>query len=145
MITVRRATKEDLPAIRELRSKYTKGMADLTPAHFNKKDIALQARDDNGKLVGFTWIGLMAGSTLGYSDHTIVDPAYLKQGVTKLLFSEVTKIAKQRGCKQCFAITRRDEFHNSIVFGADKLSKAADLGMYAAIEPYTFISLVTKE
>jgi N-acetylglutamate synthase-like GNAT family acetyltransferase len=133
MITISKAKKEDLTAIRHLASKYN--FKCLIPDYIiNKKDLALQARDDTGALVGFVWVGLMCGGKLGYVDKVMVDPEYSgKREVLPSLYKELFKLAKSVGIVDVYGIIRHDQYH-------DRSAKAAlTMAWGADSAPYTYV------
>lgn len=133
MITISRAKRDDLGAIQHLASKY-KNMMVITPELFNNTDIALQARDDQGALVGFLWCGLVAKSTLGIVDKVYVDPAAKGQHIQQRLYTELLKLAHTRGVKQLVGMIRQgNEFHDRSLIGAFK-----GLALKVDSTPYTF-------
>lgn len=133
MISISKATKADLAAVLHLSQLYGFKMP-IDETLFNPTDIALQARDESGALVGFVWMGLMAKGTLGYVDKVMVDPAYSgKKVVLPALYKELFTIALRRKVKQAFGIIRHDQFH-------DKAAKAAlNMAWGADAVPYTYV------
>lgn len=123
---ISRATKQDLPAIQELMKLYSDKEIEVTEHHLNKKDIALQVRDDSGKLVAFAWAGLMAANTLVYIDKVVCDPNHAKQGVIKKLYLELFRLAVKRGAKEGFGIIRQDKYHDAACINALKMAFGAD-------------------
>lgn len=91
---VRRANKNDLPAISAICKQY--GGMDLPPYYINKRDIAVVALD-GPKIVGFIWCGLMCQNKLGYIDWFLADPAYSHKGVGAALGKEMTRVADKLG------------------------------------------------
>lgn len=128
---IKKAIKSDLPAIKHLMATY--GKMEVDASLLNSRDIALQARLDSGELVGFTWIGVMANGTLGYSDKTTVDPAYAHQGVAAALLKEALKQCHSRGVKQVIGMVRQDEFHDKCLMGALRV------GSHIGDLPYTLV------
>lgn len=132
MITVKRATKKDLPAIRFLMQKYGNKML-VCEWHINNKDIALQARHDDGTLVGFVFGGLMANNKVCYVDKIAIDPEYRKQGIANKLYQELFKVALNRGVVQAFGVIKQDEYHDASCVNALKMAFGADN------KPYTYV------
>lgn len=128
MISVSKATREDLPAIHHLSAIYGHKLQ-VEDYHLNGNDIALQARADSGELAGFVWAGLMAKNKVAYIDKVMVNPEYSSQGVLPMLYKELFKIGINRGVKQVFGIIRQDRYHDKaakaalhMAFGGDALS-----------------------
>jgi N-acetylglutamate synthase-like GNAT family acetyltransferase len=129
---ISRATKQDLPAIQYLMQVYGNKMI-VTEDHLNRKDIALQARADDGALVGFVWGGLMVNNTVMYIDKLAVAPEYAKQGVALKLHKELLKLGLKLGVKQGFGVIRRDEYHDKSCMSALKMAFGAEE------LPYTYV------
>lgn len=132
MITVKRARKEDFNAIHALLGQY--GKMSITPEHLQGRDIALQARDAEGKVVGFVWAGLMANDTVAYVDKVSVAPECAKKQVSQALYKRLFEIALKRGVRQAFGIIRHDAYHDRAAMNALKMAFGADK------EPYTYVS-----
>lgn len=132
MLLISRARKQDLPAIHELMRLYGSKMQ-VGSEHLNNRDIALQARNANGELVGFVWAGLMAQNTLAYIDKVAIRPDYAKQGVSQLLYHELFKLGARRGVKEVFGIIRQDQYHDKAAVNALKMAFGADS------LPYTYV------
>lgn len=132
MISISRATKSDLSAIRHLSAIYGEKMS-IDECLFNSRDIALQARLDNGYLAGFVWAGLMANGKIAYVDKVMVHPEMSDMGVLPALYKELFAAALRRGVKQAFGFIRHDLYH-------DKSAKAAlHMAWGADSLPYTMV------
>ncbi len=82
----------------------------ITRDYFNNRDIALQARDEHGKLAGFIWCGPLANGTIGFIDFLCVHPDFEDKGVAKMLFYNLFQVGKKRGLKSLFGAIRIDKF-----------------------------------
>ncbi len=122
---ISKATKHDLPAIRALNSLYGNKMV-VSPSLFNKRDVALQARDEQGNLVAFMWAGLMANGTIAYIDKVICSPEHAGRGVVRALYLEALKIGAKRGVKEAFGIIRQDQYHDKAAANALKTAFGSD-------------------
>jgi len=132
MISVSRASREDLPAIRHLSAIYGHKLT-VEDYHLNGNDIALQARADNGEMAGFVWAGLMARNKIAYIDKVMVNPEYTSKGVLPLLYKELFRLGIARGVKTVFGIIRQDKYH-------DKAAKAAlHMAFGGDSLPYTYV------
>lgn len=132
MVVVTSCCATDLPAIDHLMNQY--GKMSVSPEHINRRDIALQARTDNGALVGFIWMGVMAKGTFGYVDKFTVDPAYAGQGVGRLLANRLLSECQTRGVRTVHGFIRQDEYHDKSGVNALKMAMGADP------LPYTFVT-----
>lgn len=119
------ATKQDIPAIQYLLASYGSKLV-LDPACINKRDIALQARDESGKLVGFLWVGLMAKNTLGYMDKFCVDKDSSRKGVGKSLALAMKDQLVKRRVKTVFGIIRQDQYHDQSAMNALRMAIGGD-------------------
>ncbi len=132
MIKVSRATKSDIGAIRHLSAKYGHKLL-IEECLFNNKDIALQARDEEGMLLGFVWGGLMANNQICYVDKVMVDPEHSNKGVLPALYKELFKIALKKNVRKAFGMIRHDQYH-------DRSAKAAlHMAWGADSLPYTLV------
>jgi N-acetylglutamate synthase-like GNAT family acetyltransferase len=129
---IHKASKQDLPAIRMLMQSYGKMV--VGPEHVNQRDIALCARDDEGRLVGFLYMGLMAQNKVGYLDKFCVDRGLAGKGVGSALAMACFEAAKKRGVREVFGVIRQDEFHEKSAMNALKMAFGAHK------EPYTYVS-----
>lgn len=125
MIRVSKANKEDLNAIRHLSAIYGHKMV-IEDYLINKRDIALQARHEDGSLVGFVWCGLMGSNKIGYVDKVMVHPEYSDQGVLAALYTELFKVGLKLGVRQAFGIIRHDQYHDKSAKGALHMAWGAD-------------------
>lgn len=134
MIQVRRAGRQDLAAINELMKAYAK-TADMAVAehHINSRDVALVAREPEGSVVGFLWMGLMACNRIAYLDKFVVHPDYARQGVGKLMALRMYDIGRNLGVKDVFGVIRRDEHHDKSALNALKVAFSAHS------DPYTYV------
>lgn len=126
------ATKQDIPAIQYLLASYGSKLS-LDPALINNKDIALQARDESGKLIGFLWVGLMAKNTLGYMDKFCVDKDYSKKGVGKALALALKDRLVKRRVKTVFGIIRQDQYHDKSAMNALRMAVGGDQISYTYV------------
>jgi N-acetylglutamate synthase-like GNAT family acetyltransferase len=118
VIRISKATREDLPAIRHLSSKYGHKLV-VEDHHLNNRDLALQARNEEGKLVGFVWAGLMANSKIAYVDKVMVDPEYSgKRLVLPSLYKKLLELAIKRGVRDMFGFIRQDQYHDRSAIAA---------------------------
>lgn len=117
--------------INELQKAY--GLRSIEPLSINHRDISLVALDVQGRVVGFIWMGLMAGNTRGYIDHFVVLPDYAKQGVGFQLGKALYDRAFKRGVREVFGVIRHNEFHDKSAMNALKF------GLVAHSEPYTYV------
>ena len=117
---IKRATRQDLPAVLALSKRYPDKLFAIKDYLFNSRDIALQARTDTGELVGFIWGGLMAGNRLMYIDMALVDPEYVSLGVFQALAEALELQAQKRGVKSCFAVTLHDAHYPAVCKAALK-------------------------
>lgn len=132
MISVSRATKQDLGAIRHLSAKYGHKLL-IEECLFNSRDIAIQARSEEGVLVGFVWGGLMGSNQICYVDKVMVDPEFRGMGVLPGLYKELFRVALRRGVKKAFGVIRQDQFHDKSAKGAMHMAWGADSF------PYTYV------
>lgn len=133
MVSIKRASRSDLPAIVHLMQQ--SGKMIIEPCHLNNRDIALQARADDGSLVGFLWCGLMCGGKYGYIDKFAVDKEYQGTGLGQLLSLSMLKEISKRGVRRVIGCIKTDEHHEPCAMNALKVAMAADK------EPYTFIHM----
>ena len=98
----------------------------ITESHLNKKDVALQARNNNGELVAFMWAGIMANGTMAYIDKVVCHPDYAGTGIVRALYAEALRIGKQRGVKEAFGIIRQDEHYIKAAANALKTAFGSD-------------------
>jgi len=117
---ISRATKSDIPAIEHLLAPSGKFL--FSKRAINKVDLAYQVRNEEGRLVGFIWCGLMAGKSVGYIDHFCIAPDYAKQGIAQGLWDHLYKEVKARGIKYLLGNTANDDHQIKTMVG---LSKAA--------------------
>lgn len=136
MVNISRCKPGDFFAIQHLMSMYEKKL-DITRAHLNKRDIALQARLPSGELIGFIWCGIMANKTLCYMDKVIIHPDFHHNQILNALYQELFKIAYKMGIKQVFGIIRHDEYHDASGVQALRMGLGADKESYT----YTFGNL----
>lgn len=129
---ITRCKPVDYPAIKHLLGMYDKKL-DITKAHLNKRDIALQARLSTGEIIGFVWCGLMANKTICYVDKAVVHPGYHHQGVLNKLYKELFKIAYSMGAKEVFAIIKQDKYHDASAVNCLRMAVGADT------ESYTYV------
>lgn len=92
-----RAKKHHLPGINALLQKY--GPVSVRPEMINHRDIGIVAMDDAGAVVGFTWLGLMAGNHLGYSEFSAADSAEIAREMNLALVAS----AKKCGVKMIYS------------------------------------------
>lgn len=128
---IHKASKQDYPAIHLLMSRY--GKMSVNPEHLNSKDISLCARDGEGKLVGFVYVGLMAQGTVGYIDKFVVDPEYAGKGVGNALARAAFQAATKRGVREVFGVIRQDQYHEQSAVNALKMAFGAHK------ESYTYV------
>ena len=129
---ISRATKEDLPAVRALMNQYGNKML-VEEYHLNRRDIALQARDNDGKLAAFVWGGLMANNQVMYIDKVACDPQYIGKGLINQLYKELFKLALKRGVREGFGIIRQDQYHDKACVNALKMAFGADRHSYTHV------------
>lgn len=132
MISVSRATKQDLGAIRHLSAKYGNKLL-IEECLFNNRDIAIQARSSDGALIGFVWGGLMASNQICYVDKVMVDPSASGLGVLAAMYKELFKIALRRGVKKAFGVIRQDQYHDKSAKGAMHMAWGADSLPYTLV------------
>lgn len=83
---------------------------------FNKGREFLVAKEDD-KLIGFISlfirINLQIESKLGLIDELIINKDYKNKGIGSKLIDEITKIAKEKGCKELstFSNFKREDTH----------------------------------
>lgn len=130
MVTISPSTRDDLPAVVQLLQQ--SGKMFIEDSHFNATDIALQARNDSGDLVGFVWCGLMCSGQLGYVDKLAVDLRHQGQGIGKLLTTALLRECVKRGVRKVITCIRQDQFHDASAFNALRMAMGADR------LPYTF-------
>lgn len=121
---IKSAKLEDLPAIQYLMQIYGKMV--VGPEHLNKRDIAVQARNDSGELIGFIWCGLMAKNTLAYVDSFVVHPTLAGKGVGTALLLELQKRLSRAGVVKVFGAIKQDEFHDKSAMNCLKMGMGAD-------------------
>lgn len=131
---ITRATRADLPAIQALMASYGNKMI-VEAYHLNKRDIALQARSEEGQLIAFMWAGLMGNDKVAYIDKVAVMPSRTGEHVVKQLYLEAMRLGKKRGVQEVFGIVRHDQYHDracinalKMGFGGDKLSYTLTFG-----------------
>lgn len=118
-MTISKATKSDLSAIKYLISKYSNRI-EFEDNYINKNDIALQARSDTGELIGFVWVGLMAKNSFGYIDCLVVDPEFKGNKIAQGLLKAMLLESKKRKINRIFGVIAQDEFHDSCAISALK-------------------------
>jgi N-acetylglutamate synthase-like GNAT family acetyltransferase len=125
-VYISRASKQDLPAIKELLHQYAKFTVEAY--HLTKRDLAFMARLESGELVGFMWVGLMANNKIAYVDKVTIHPKFHKQGILQKLYAEAFKQAFMRGVEFAEGYIRQDQFHEAsgvqalrMAFGGDSL------------------------
>lgn len=128
-MNIQRAKKFHLSGINRLIAMY--GFVPLKPEFLNQRDIGVVATGDNGAIVGFTWLGLMAGNRLAYSDYTVIDPVHGKAGIALAMFKYAVQQSRKVGCATILAGCKRDEHHGKL------MSSALKMGMKADAAPYT--------
>lgn len=133
MVYISKATKQDLPAIDELLSKYDSIMR-ISPSYLNKRDVSLQARDESGKLVGFVWAGLLANRTLAYVDMAVIHPDHHHKGILLKLYRELFKICYSLGVKDMLGVIRHDQYHDASGIQALRLGVGADSQNYTLVK-----------
>lgn len=126
-----KATKGDLPAIRYLLNQYGKMI--IGPEHLGHRDISICARNSEGAVIGFLYIGVMAQNTVGYIDKFCVDPAAKGKGVGNLLAKAAFTACQKRGVKEVFGVIRQDEHHDKSAMNALKMAFGAHP------ESYTYV------
>lgn len=131
MISIKRASRADFPAVVHLMQQ--SGKMIIEPCHFNNRDIAIQARADDGSLVGFVWCGVMCSGQLGYIDKFAVDVEYRKMGLGNLLALHMLKEMAKRGIRRAIGCIKTDEYHEASAMNALKTAMAADK------LPYTYV------
>lgn len=104
---IKRASKEDIPAIRYLLSQ--SGKFTFLDSCINKRDLSFCARDESGVLAGFVWCGLMANNRIAHIDYLCVSPNYAKVGIAKDLMTHVFRELNARGAKYGHAFSIQDE------------------------------------
>lgn len=127
---VTRATKADLNAVQALLDMYPEAHMAVGPEHLTTRDIALQVRLADGTLVAFCWVGLMAASTLGYVDKVVIHPAYKKQGLSTVIYSELVRLAHKRGVKTLIGAIKHGPYHDASGINAVKMGMGAVEGVY---------------
>lgn len=132
MIFISKCTQQDLPAVQEL-LRYYGNKCLVNESHINRRDISLQARLEDGKLVGFVFCGLMANKTQAYIDKATIHPDHHKQGILNLLYKELFKICYKLGVKEAFGIIRHDDYHNASCINALKMGFGADALSYTYV------------
>lgn len=142
MISISRATKADIGALRHLSAIYNHKLS-IEEYMFNNRDIAIQARAETGELIGFVWGGLMGNNSLCYVDKVMVHPQYSDQGVLPRLYKELFKIALKRGVKQAFGIIRHDEYHDRSAKAALNMAWGGDALSYTYV--YASLEFMKKE
>lgn len=110
MIRVIRATKKHVRGLEHLFLEIGKFKFDAN--RINNRDLSLVAVD-NGLVVGFMWVGLMANNTVGYVDWYSVMPSYRRKGVGKLLAAKTIPLCQKKKVQYVFGIIKHDEFHSA--------------------------------
>jgi GNAT superfamily N-acetyltransferase len=126
---IARAKTCELAAIRRLLS--CAGM-ELGAEHLNRRDIALVAKDAD-RVVGFLWIGLMAGHKVAYIDKFVVAAEARGRGVGNALAQAALAECKKRGVKEVHGFIRQDTSHAASSMNALKMALGADP------HPYTYV------
>lgn len=134
---ITKATKADLPAIQDLMSKYD-NKCKIEAYHLNNKDLNRQVRTEDGTLVGFAWIGLMAGKKVAYADKLVVHPDFHHRGIPGMMFKELITEGLRLGVEEMFGIIRQDEYHDASAVSTLKVAVGADL------LPYTYVRASLK-
>lgn len=128
---IKKATKDDFPAIHHLLGKY--GKFTVSKKHLNHRDISVVAYTDEGECVGFVWVGLMAGNSVAYVDKLCVSPEYARQKVGLKLAALAIKLSVERGVREVFGIIKQDKYHDRSAMNALRSAIGADQ------EPYTYV------
>lgn len=104
---IKRATKEDISAIRHLLES-TPGKFTFLDSCINKRDLSYCVRSEDGELVGFLWCGFMANNKIAHIDHFCVAPSHRHKSIAKdlatIIFTELTS----RGVEYCNAFSMPD-------------------------------------
>ncbi len=128
---IQRAKRFHLNGINALIAQYR--MSPLKPEYLNHRDIGVVAVDDSGKVVGFTWLGLMAGNKMAFSDYSLVDPTHAKSGIAVGMFKFGIEKLKKVGCDLIVASCRRDDHHDRLIASAQKIGMVFDSVPYTAM------------
>lgn len=130
MVLIVRPKIQDLPGIQTL--ALNRGNMSVGQEHLNRRDIALVAKDAS-KIVGFLWIGLMAGNSMAYIDKFTVAQNYAGRGVGHALASAALMACKKRGVTEVHGFIRQDASHAASSMNALKMALGADS------HPYTYV------
>jgi N-acetylglutamate synthase-like GNAT family acetyltransferase len=118
---IKRATKDDIPAIKALISKQAKKVP-FFESMINKSDIAYQVRTEDGTLIAFLYCGLMANKKIAYIDSLVVDPEYKNQKVAARLALHIHQELRARKIDRCSAFSMQDSEQRKLFSSLEKLS-----------------------
>ena len=120
MIYLNEAKLTDLGAIKELTHIY--GKDPVTEAHFNHRDIAIQAREEEGRLVGFIWAGLMAKNTIAYVGDLFVHPDVKNRKVGFKLCAMMLCKLLEKGVQTSIGFIEQNQYHDRSAINCLKTS-----------------------
>lgn len=129
---IKPANKQDLPAINYLLNKY--GKMSVSDSYINKKDVALQVREESGELIGFIWCGLMANGTIAYIDKFCIDPEYTHRGIGLLLAKYLQQVLHKRKVKSVFGLIKQDKYHDKSAMNSLRMAMGAHDASYTFVE-----------
>lgn len=128
---ISRATKADINAISYLMQE--SGKMSVSEDLFNNRDIALQAREDSGELIGFLWCGLMAKNSIGYLDKLAVSKKGNHKLARKMLGLAMKDELVKRKVRSVFGLIMHDQYHDRAAINALQWA----FGAHSA--PYTYV------
>lgn len=119
---IRRATPSDLPSLHVLTTKY--GLESVSDDFVNTRDICLVFEEDS-RIKGYIWAGLMARNTFAYVCGFVVDPQFAKQRIGERLAKELLRVARMKGVKSFVATIKQDKHHDKCAVNCLKAGAGA--------------------
>lgn len=127
---IRRAKRRDLEGINALLNGYA--FHTLDRSYINHRDISIVA-EDNKRIVGFLWVGLMRQNKQGYIDHFVVDPVYTHKKVGKQLAVEALAVSLKLGVEEVFGIIAKGKHFDKSGFNALRMAIGSDGHEYVRV------------
>lgn len=130
---IRRAKRNDLKAINQLRNQY--GMPSIDKSHINHRDVAIVAQD-GPLIVGYMWAGLMRQNKMAYIDNVVVSRDYAKQGTVPKMYQYALEIGQKIGVQEIFGIIAKGDFFERAAYNALRTAVGSDGKEYVQVRAH---------